>query len=562
MILLGSVLSYAAPAERGVQVQVQPATFDFIEQELTEEPFDFGPYSFNTSYECYYDLTIDNFNLSVEIESVGVDLKNGSIDIDVQLGLVRGENIFVAGVSGWLDVCIDFDTTVQYVELTDGRLQGSLRAVPKGDGVALEFIGTPTISGFFDSEIDWFPDDIVWAFASDLVLEEVGSYLVEAIPGVLEEPFSGVFDSPIGELPVELTIDDISSTPDGLYAAADVDLGAEGGDGPTLDLEGDGESHVAIGVTQDLVRDVLSVAWESGVLEDGAESTEDLVDDLLSELGLPEGVTTSFEIGEIPEIAIDSEKLTLEMPSASLAAYDGDEKLFEMVLDLDGELSPDIDARSGAILLTAHEIGIDVIELDADNLVEDEEGEKNLTSFLEGWVVDAVGTAFRETPLFGSIFDTFGYVVRLDEVQLQDEGAAAWVTLFRSDDPEVDLEPPDTDAEVNEDKGTAHVEGDDDREGDLLFSWRIDGDSWSMWSDEQDIELPDDLSEGSHIFEAIARDSWQNEDPSPAVVVFEVDPGKGKKKGKDKKKGCGCQTSLPGLTFPGLLLLTTLVRRR
>ena len=34
----------------------------------------------------------------------------------MQLGRVRGESIDVSGVSGWFDVCIDFDTTIEYLK--------------------------------------------------------------------------------------------------------------------------------------------------------------------------------------------------------------------------------------------------------------------------------------------------------------------------------------------------------------------------------------------------------------------------------------------------------------
>ena len=57
----------------------------------------------------------------------------------------------------------------------------------------------------------------------------------------------------------------------------------------------------------------------------------------------------------------------------------------------------------------------------------------------------------------------------------------------------------------------------------LYFAWRLDGRSWSKFSQETNLIL-ELLPPGKHTFEVKARDRDFNEDPSPAAVTFLVIP--------------------------------------
>lgn len=556
MIVALAIPGFAAPVERAVQAEIYPQAFDFAADQLTTTPFEFGPYDFSTYYDCYYELDVSGFNLEVEIDSVDVELENGSLAIDVRLGQVRGENIDVSGISGWFDVCIDFDTTIQYLELQDGRIQGTLVADPTADGgVRLSFAGEPELWGTFDSQIEWFPDDIVWAFFGDLVLDEIGAFAADALPGLLEDPISGVFDSPLGDLQLSARISDLDASRDGLFAAADIDLGGDGdGSGPTLDVGPRGDSHFGVALSDGLVRDVVGVAWDGGVLSGDSPATAALVDDLVATLGLPEDVETSLGLDEDPAVTIDGDGVALELPRATLEAWDGDEQLLRLVVDLGAVLEPDVDPALGDIVLSAHDVSIDVEELDAEHLVQDQEGEDHLRDFLQGWVAEAVSSSLEDVPVFGSRFGAWGYVLRLDELELQDEGVATWFTVFDADDPAVDLVAPDT--WVKSDGRTVEFGGVDDRDGPLSYAWRVDGGAWSVWTAEARARLPEQ-EPGKHVVEAIARDGWQNEDLSPASATFTVD-----RDAREQKKGCGCASGGPGVGGLGALVAALAGLRR
>lgn len=63
---------------------------------------------------------------------------------------------------------------------------------------------------------------------------------------------------------------------------------------------------------------------------------------------------------------------------------------------------------------------------------------------------------------------------------------------------------------------------DTDQPEDLVFSWRLDGGSWSTYNGDTSTTLTG-LADGEHRFEVKARDTSGNEDPTPASRTFEVD---------------------------------------
>ncbi|MGQ9454250.1 MAG: fibronectin type III domain-containing protein, partial [Armatimonadota bacterium] len=64
--------------------------------------------------------------------------------------------------------------------------------------------------------------------------------------------------------------------------------------------------------------------------------------------------------------------------------------------------------------------------------------------------------------------------------------------------------------------------GSDDTPLEITYSWRIDNGSWSEWSTSLFTSYQS-LTDGSHTFEVKARDSWGNEDPTPARRDFVLD---------------------------------------
>ncbi|MEQ1567585.1 MAG: hypothetical protein ABMA64_18225 [Myxococcota bacterium] len=556
MIVGWGATALAAPVEQGLRAEIYPGAFEFVAEQLTAGPFEFGPTDIHTSYDCYDTLDVTNFNITIEVENASIALEQDRLTVDFDLGTVQGLDVGITGETGWLTLCFDFDATIEYFQLIDAHVHGVLTPVETEDGVVLAFADPPQLTGTFDSDIDWFPDDIVWTFLGDVVLDELEEYIDTMLPTLLGEPITGVMDSPFGAFPLSVDVSALSAAPDGLYAAADVDLGGAGDSSPpSLVLGQRGDSHLAVAMTDGMVRDLLGVAWTSGVLDEDNEATQALLADLVSTVGLPEDVATTLSIEGSPDVTITPEGVSLQLPLTTLEASAGGEQLLRMVVDLDGLLEPNVEASEGSVSMSAHELTIDVRELDTSHLMANEDGDDHLASFLEGWVADAIGASLDDTRLFDSKFAAMGYVIRLDQITLQDRGAATWFTLFDAEDPEVDLAPPDTVVATKDTEEGLSVSlgGVDDRPGALTWSYRLDSKSWSTWSDVTEVSL-DGLDVGEHTIEARARDEWQNEDPTPALASFEVTD-------EPAHKGCGCDGT-GGVAAIGWLAAALAARRR
>ncbi|MEQ1569095.1 MAG: hypothetical protein ABMA64_25890, partial [Myxococcota bacterium] len=221
MIAWLSGYSLAATVPEGLSAQIHPGAFTFVAESLAAEPLAFGPLDLDAELDCY-DLSVRNFNLSIAVESLVVDPADGSLSVDLSLGRVRGEDISVEGVSGTFDLCLDFDATVEYVELVNGRITGELTAERAGDHVELSFVTPPTLSGEIDSDIDWFPDDLAWALFGDLVFDQVEQVLATEISTLLEEPINCVVASSFGDVSTSLQVAALEASPQGVYASVDV----------------------------------------------------------------------------------------------------------------------------------------------------------------------------------------------------------------------------------------------------------------------------------------------------------------------------------------------------
>jgi hypothetical protein len=64
--------------------------------------------------------------------------------------------------------------------------------------------------------------------------------------------------------------------------------------------------------------------------------------------------------------------------------------------------------------------------------------------------------------------------------------------------------------------------GSDNYAGALVYSYKMDGNDWSLFDPATSITF-DALSEGSHTVSVKARDEAGNEDPTPAVLTFKID---------------------------------------
>jgi MYXO-CTERM domain-containing protein len=560
LFALLSVTALGAPLERGLQAQLYPAGLDFLSNELSELELEVGPMDFSTTVECYDPLTIEDFNVSVVFDSVELTPGDGTLALDVQLGTIQGTYWDVSGTTGWFDTCFDFDVLVELIEVRNARLTGSLEADVSNGELVLNWVTPPSVTGELYSDIDWFPDDLVLSLVQDLVLEELAAALEEQVPPLVRELTLGTL--PLGEvagIPIGIDVDAVRvSASEGLYTAVDVDLGTDGGDGVALDLPLRGGSHFAVGITEELAQDALDLTWATGLLDPDSETTAELIGELIAELDLGADIEAELGVGAAPQVTLGEESARLVLEQTTLEVRSDGEVLLRLVADLEATLDVAIEAEEALMGMSAHDVVLNIRELQADRLLSNEDSDDNLSHFLEGWVAQAASASLRDIPLVANSFGAMGYVMRVDDVSAQQGGLRVWATLFRDDDPEVDLEPPDSEVEVEVASSvvTATFAGTDDRSGQLTYSWRVDGGGWSAW--QTDTTATTAAVPGAHTLEVRSRDGWFNVDPTPAIASFDIvgpddEPASG---------GCGCASGGAAPAAAGLLVLGLVALRR
>ncbi len=557
--LLLSSLAAAVPVNDGLQAQILPEGYDFLASQLTGTTWDFGPTEIVTEFECYDAIVVENLNFSMNLSRVSLAPADGAIDVGVEIGQLRGENMNLSGSSGWIDVCLDFDQPLKYLELADGQLTGEAAARVERGAVQLYFPAPLELTGDIDSELYGFPDDLAWFFLEGVALDMVADLIAEELPPVVAELTAAGFALPeIGGVETTLVPREARATLDGLFAAVDVDLGGEGGTGGNLDLSPRGTSHVAVGVTGALAEEILQIAWIEGLLSNHSEVLAPLIDDLLVDLQLDSDVEVFLGLAAPPAVAIDEDGIFVALRGLKLELHaPSGERLLALQTDATGR----VDARlaNGTIVLDVPELQVDVQQIETNLLKRDS---SNLEGFLEGWVIDVARRALTDLEVYASHFEALGYVLRVDDREYQSGGMVVWASLYEADDPRVDRVPPDTEAAVEaQDEGFyASWQGTDDRAGPLTYRYRVDGGSWSAWTEAlgTDLEVDD---EEVHTLEVVARDGWANEDTTPASVSFVLRPAT-----VSQGSTCGCGLGPAEGAGPaalaGLALALLLSRRR
>jgi MYXO-CTERM domain-containing protein len=223
-----------------------------------------------------------------------------------------------------------------------------------------------------------------------------------------------------------------------------------------------------------------------------------------------------------------------------------------IVLETEIRIDPEI--SSFVFSLVNAELKLDTLV--ADPLLQDRDGlSERLTLFLEGWAMDALAARIDNVPLYGNMFHISDIFLRIDEIRAQTGALLVLGSLYNADDPAVDTEAPDTAARIASATTTKlylQWSAEDNMDGPIAYSWRLDSDSWSNWTSESGESIPTP-SEGDHIIEVRSRDAWLNVDPSPSMILFRVDPP------FEKEGGCGCaSTPTPRKTIPWAFLVMML----
>lgn len=574
-MLLLLALSPAFAAGSGLQARLYDGAFDVVRAQVEGQTFTYEVDELGAEYDCWDWIGVQNLNIDIPIETVEIGTDDGELSLIVQFGHIYGEDwVVYATDSEWTDTCPEFESDVYYVSLQGGVL--TARIVPAVDDGAVVFRAEDVeLIGELDTDVDDFPDDLVLEFFEETILETLAaqgaSMMEEQLSGYVDEALlSGVVE----DYTLSLTPEDIDVSREGLELGAvasvrwggddgcpPVDQPANDGRSPELDFDGHGDADLALGLTESMVTELVQGLWADGYFCFTEANLEEFLSLVASSFD-PNigGLAATAALDAPPEVEVDEDGITLSLDGLSLeitGEQDGERvELLSAAVDLRGRLELGVDATIGSFTLSVHELDLEFQEFEASHLVSGDDAEQHLARFAETWVSDWVESSARDLVLFSTLYDVYGLVVRVDDLELQTGGVVAFVDLYDADDEEVDREAPDTSVDLLRTADGAKVSwsGQDDRDGALAYAWRLDGASWSSWTTETGTVI-EGLEEGEHTVEVVARDGWWNTDATPAAETFKVD---GTADPEPEPEGrCGCGTGLRGalwLLLPGLAL--------
>jgi len=468
------------------------------------------------------------------------------------------------------DACPSFETDFYSFSLERGRLMVELAPSTVEGQLELEVRGEPTFTGDISTDIENVPDTLILAFIEDHIFEAVEDLILERVPALTTALVgSSLYVNEIGNLGLEVQLTDLV-VDNTLLAGMDVEaswLGdgcpvsgvAEGPTGlqPSVDFEGGNDSDIGIAVTEYQINRLFHGAWEDGLFcfEAGPlYEVIQVVEDALSET--TENSSVEMDFNHAPRFEIQEDRTTLTIEGLHLAVYgevDGESRALiglDASIMLETEIRIDPEISSFVFSLVSADLKVDTLV--ADPLLQDRDGlSERLTIFLEGWAMDALAARIDDVPLYGNMFHVSDIFLRIDEVRAQTGALRVLGSLYNADDPEVDTEAPNTAARIARATTTLlylQWTAEDNMDGPIAYSWRMDSGSWSTWTSESGESMATP-SEGNHIIEVRSRDAWLNVDPSPSVILFRVDPPFG------KEGGCGCaSTPTPSKTIPWVFL--------
>lgn len=574
-------LAARASVPGDVQLAVFPATFEFAAgQAEALDPYLAEPDLYRDDVDCYDRLGVLGFNLDVPIDEVSLSVGEETLSVGVSLGLVQGEDMVVYGLDeDYVDTCAEFDADLLYVTLTGGRFDATLRAEPADDGtLALSWAEEPVFTGDLDMDIDWFPDDVVLWFLEDAVFAAASDAIAEAVPPLLGEVVAEpLLDGEYGDYDVTLALGEVALTGEALELGVDAEIAfvgtpacevgdsavPPGGGAPKLDLEGVRQDHAAIGLTEGFVNDLLFTGWTAGAFCERSESFEELVEDLQAFVDSDVASAEAWSSLAAPAVfSLDEDGGRMELSGLGITvtgtSSSGTLTLVDALLDARGTVDIGLGPSGTTLVASVTGLSIDFTRLELDGIEAGTEGW--VAEVVEAWVAREVEAELAAVPLFDAAWRDHGLVVRVSDVVPETNGLAVTVRLYDEDDPEVDRVPPDTTATLVSARGDS-VEiawtGADDRGGALAYTAQVDGTGWIDWSEGGGAAFHD-LEEGEHVVEVKARDSWLNEDPTPAMLAVFVEgdvPAGG-------KGGCGCAAAGVGDGWGCAALAFSWVARR
>ena len=445
----------------------------------------------------------------------------------------------------------------------------------------LEILGDPSISGSISTDIDWVPDDLILSFAEDAIFEAIEDAVDEEVPRMVSDLVDAAsYAGQVGDIAFEVEVSEIDSSHTALAFGMDVDAewlgdacevpdnaGDPQGRSPTVSLSEGDKADIAVGITEYQINRLFHGAWSDGLLCFEAGPLAEIVEGLDASVAGPiDNPEAELSFSSAPVFSIDEGGITLQIKGLHYALrgqVDGQELT---ILNLDADLTLGVEVQVqhsvSSFVLSLTDSDLELSNFQADTIVkDDEEAISAVAALLEGWVMDTLPERLNNVPLYGNLFYAAGIYLRVSVLDTQAGALLIKGDLFDEDDPEVDIEEPDTEAKVSV-LGPAEmlveVGATDNSQGPFAYSLRIDKGDWTDWTDQTLVTLPTP-EPGRHTLAVRARDAWLNVDSTPAEIVFRVDAD------TPPDNGCDCAVSgRPGAgLWAGLVVVVMgLLRRR
>ena len=582
-LLVGT--AWAFPVEGAAQLAIGEKGFDFIEGYVESQQIEIEEDDLGAEYECWDRVGISDFQLSVSVKDLDLEMTNGVLIVTASFEEVRGEDMQVyAHDEDWLDLCVTINRELEYIDIENLHVVLSLSPTIIDDKLVLEIVGEPSVSGNIDMDISWFPDGLTLYFFEDLIFDELGDAIAEELPTFIDEYANNLaYSGEIEFISFDVRLIDAEVTEEYLMMGSMFDIHYIGesdcqfelpeisGRSPQLAFSDFADSAVGVGVTEKSLNENIANLWSDGFFCFSEEDFAPLFDDLSSILGISaNNLSASASISSPPQVVIENGSVFITGEGATLTVRKTDDNviMLDATVDVQSYLELSVESAISTFGISVHDIEVKFDNLDVTGLMSDQpNADVQLKRFIEGWVVDELEERAQNITFFQSMFNALGIYVFVEQLNYSTGGLEAYLNFYKEGDPEVDLSAPDTSVSLQsivDSNALVQWSGLDDRDGELAFSYRLDEGTWSIWTTDTEHTFKN-LVAGTHVVEVKARDRWWNEDPLPAILSFEVEIASNVADQEvDSTGGCGCTTVKPrsGLLLAGCMALGVLLRRR